>query len=1028
MRLARLALANPYLVIVSALGLALIGWVAITKTPVDLLPRFNTPAVQILTLYPGMPANVVEQDITNRLERWTGQANGVARQESRSMLGVSVVRDYFRPDIDVNTAMSQVSSLAISDLYYLPPGTVPPMVMPFDPTAPIPLALLTVSSPERNEKELYDIAYFQLRNLLQGIPGAIAPAVYGGRLRRILVYLDRERLHARQLSPMDVVGALRAHNVLIPTGDAKIGNLDYQIVANGMLPKVDELNDIPIRMNHGAPVYVRDIGHAEDTSQIQSNIVRVDGRRQVYIPIYRQPGANTLDVVNGIRRETSLLLARLPQGIHLNLAFDQSAFVRTAIRSLLDEMGLGGALAALMVLLFLGSLRSMGVVFLSIPLSILAALVGLYFTGNTINAMTLGGLALAVGRLVDDSIVVLEDSVRLLRMGKAPGAAALEAASEVGPPVLVATIATVVVFFPVVFLTGIGQFLFTPLALTVAFAMAASYVVSMTLVPAFAAHVLRPGAAEGNRAERLSEALADRYARWLARMMPYRSWVIGASLLAFGASWVLYPRIGQELMPPSDTGQFTVLVHAPTGTRIERTEDLVSRVEAEIRRVIPAGEVGTVISNIGVLYDWPAAYTPNAGPGDAFVQVQLRDHRTHATNDYVNRLRRVLPDDFPGSEFSFDTGGLLSAALNFGLPAPINVQVEGNDVHVAHQLAAEVADAARVVPGAVDVRVPERSDYPVIQLDLDRTRVATLGLTTADVVKNIVTTLNSSVNFDPAFWIDEQNGNHYFVGAQYREQNIRDLATLRDIPLTGVDQPKPVLLGNLAGFHRAKAESEYRHLNIRRVVDVFMNVAGRDVGSAAADLERRITGLHVPSGYQVSIRGEVQSMRDSFQSLGFGFLLATALIYLLLVAQFRSFGDPFIILVAVPLGLIGVLVMLFVSRTTLNVQSFMGVIFMVGISVSNSVLLVNFANRLRAAGRTAVDAAIEAARVRVRPILMTSVAAILGLLPMALELGRGSEANGPLGRAVIGGLLTSTLLVLFVVPALYATFRRERRG
>jgi multidrug efflux pump subunit AcrB len=1027
MRLARLALANPYLVVVSALGLALIGWVAATKTPVDLLPRFNAPAVQILTLYPGMPAKVVEQDITNRLERWTGQANGVSRQESRSMLGVSVVRDYFRSDIDANTAMSQVSSLAISDLYYLPPGTVPPMVMPFDPTAPIPLALLTVSSPGRNEKELYDIAYFQLRNLLQGIPGAIAPAVYGGRLRRILVYLDRERLQARNLSPMDVVTALRAHNVLIPTGDAKIGNLDYQIVANGMLPTVAELNDVPIRMDNGAPVYVRDIGHAEDTSQIQSNIVRVDGRRQVYIPIYRQPGANTLDVVNGIRRETDLLLARLPQGITLNVALDQSAFVRTAIRSLMSEMGLGGVLAALMVLVFLGSLRSTAVVFLSIPLSIVAALVGLYFTGHTINVMTLGGLALAVGRLVDDSIVVLENSVRHLQMGKAPTTAALDAATEVGLPVLVATVATVAVFFPVVFLTGIGQFLFTPLVLTVAFAMAASYVVSMTLVPAFTAYAFKAGITHHGRTARLSDALSDHYVRCLTRLMPRRSWVIAASLLVFGVSWLLYPRIGQELMPASDSGQFTLLVRAPTGTRIERTEDLVARVESRIRRVIPSNELGTVISNIGVLYDWPAAYTPNAGPSDAFVHVQLRDERTRTTSAYVDALRRVLPEEFPGTELSFDTGGMQSAALNFGLPAPINVQVEGNDVRVAHQLASQVADAARTVRGSIDVRIQERNDYPVLQLDLDRTRVATLGLSTAEVVKNLVTTLNSSVNFDPAFWIDEQNGNHYFVGAQYREQNILDLSTLREIPLTGINQPRPVLLGNLAEFHRGEAESEYRHLNIRRVVNVFMGVTGRDVGSAAADLERRIAGLPVPPGYLVRMRGEVQSMRDSFQSLGFGFLLATALIYLLLVAQFRSFVDPFIILVAVPLGLIGVLVMLFMTETTLNVQSFIGVIFMVGISVSNSVLLVDFANRLRAAGRFAGEAAIEAARVRIRPILMTSLAAMLGLLPMALELGRGSEANGPLGRAVIGGLLASTLLVLFVVPALYATLHGRGR-
>ncbi|MBI3073295.1 MAG: efflux RND transporter permease subunit [Deltaproteobacteria bacterium] len=1025
MRLPRLALANPYLVVVSAIALCLIGAIAISKTPADILPKFKTPAVQILTLYPGMPADIVERDMTNRLERWTGQANGISRQESRSMIGVSIVRDFFRPDIDPNTALSQVAALATSDLYYLPPGTAPPMVMPFDPTAPIPVALLAVSSADKGEKELYDIAYFQLRNLLQGIPGAIAPAVYGGKLRRILAYLKRDEMYARGLSPMDVVQAIKAHNVLIPTGNAKIGGIDYQVEANGMLPTVAEMNDIPVRTKNGATVFARDVASVEDSAQIQSNVVRVNGRRQVYIPIYRQPGANTLEVVDGIRREIGLLLARLPPGINLDIVFDQSTFVRTSIKSLAVEMIAGGLLAALMVLLFLGSFRSTAVVFMSIPLSLVAAFIGLYATGNTVNAMTLGGLALAVGRLVDDSIVVLENTVRHLGMGKPVATAALDAASEVGAPVLVATVATVAVFFPVVFLSGMGQFLFSPLALAVGFAMAASYVISMTLVPAFAVRFLAHAGERESRLARLSDALGAAFGRLLARLLRFRWALILVGAGGFGASLLLYPAIGKELMPESDSGQFTVLVRAPTGTRIERTEEVIAAIESEIRRAVPEGELQMLISNIGVLYDWPAAYTPNAGPGDAFIQVELAKGRTRKVREVVATLRRDLPARFAGVEFSFETGGMITAALNMGLPAPINIQVEGNDLPQLHKLAREIAARVRTVPGAVDVRVGERIDYPMLALDLERARVARLGLTTQEVVKNVVTTINSSVNFDPSFWIDHKSGNHYFLGAQYRERDVEDFSSLESIPLTGRAQEKPVTLGNIAAIKRGEAPSEVRHVNIRRIVNVFANASGRDIGGVAGDIERVIAQVKPPDGYRVHMRGEVQSMNDSFRDLGFGFLLATALIYLLLVAQFKSFVDPFIILIAVPLGLAGVLVTLVVTNTTLNVESFMGIIFMVGISVSNSVLLVDFANRERAAGRSSLEAAASAGRVRLRPILMTSIAAMLGLLPMALEIGEGAETNGPLGRAVIGGLLASTLLVLFVVPALYVVMKRR---
>src|SRR5713101_586175 len=624
------ALKNPYAVVIGALTVLLLGAVALTRIPTDILPTFKTPAVQVLTLYPGMPAEVMERDITSRLERWTGQSNGMARQESRSMIGVSVLRDYFRPDIDPNTAMSQVSSLAISDLYYLPPGTIPPMVMPFDPTASLPLALITVSSPKFDETKLYDVAYFDLRNRLQGISGVIAPAVYGGKLRRILAYVDRDRLQARGLSPMDVVGALKGFSTLIPTGTAKFGDRDYQIITNGMPDRVAEMNDFPIKIDNGAPVFVRDVGEVKDAHQIQTNVVRISAapdfqsKRQVYIPIYRQPGSNTIQIVDGVRAALGSILARLPDGISLNVVMDQSVYVRQAIRSLIHEGWLGGGLAALMILLFIGSFRSTLLITLAIPLSILAAFLGLYFTGNSINAMVLGGLALAVGRLVDDAIVVLENTDRHLAMDKPPAQAALDGAGEVAMPVLVATITTIVVFFPVVFLTGIGKFLFTPLALAVAFAIAASYFVAMTVVPAYCARFLRrqPEAGEGGHGvlaaiDRGFSRLRDSYRRRLRWALAHRGRVLGSAGALFIASLGLARFVGTELFPEVDAGQMSVRMQAPSGLRIERTEDLVARIEGTIKQTIPSGELQMLISNIGVLLDWPAAYTPNAGPQDA---------------------------------------------------------------------------------------------------------------------------------------------------------------------------------------------------------------------------------------------------------------------------------------------------------------------------------------------------------------------------------------------------------------------------
>ncbi|MBI2923851.1 MAG: efflux RND transporter permease subunit [Planctomycetes bacterium] len=1046
MGIVRLALKNPYLIIVLALGIGVVGVTAATRLPTDILPMFKTPAVQVLTFYPGMPAEVMEKDITSRLERWTGQSNGIARQESKSMVGVSIVKDYFREDIDPNTAMSQVTSLAMSDLYYLPPGTIPPMVMPFDPTASIPLCLLTVYSDTHDEKALYDIAYFDLRNRLQGVPGVIAPAVYGGKLRRIMTYVDRDRLQARNLSPLDVAQATQRFNTMIPTGNAKFGDIEYQLNANGMVEKVDDLNSIPIKLDGQAPVFLRDVAQAKDSSTIQTNLVRVNGRRQVYIPIYRQPGANSVQIVEALKKLLPPIVERLPKGVNLAVTFDQSIYIKESISNLEHEALIGGALAILMILLFLRSVRSTVILSLAIPLAILSALIGLYFTGQSLNVMTLGGLALVIGVLVDNGIVVLENTHRHLLMGKPPSQAALDGASEVAMPVLSATITTAVVFFPVIFLTGMGRFLFTPLALTVAFAIAASYALSMTLVPICCAKFFRAHLPEAREARRsLFDRFADRFSTGVVGWAVHHPFVVTAGvLLLFAGSMSLFPAIGTELFPPVDAGQFSIRVRAPSGTRIEETEKLVARVEKTVQDGIPPQELGMVISNIGVLMDWPAAYTPNSGPADAFVLVQLKPDRSRGVQDYVADLRRKLRDEYPGIEFAFETGGMLTAALNSGLPSPIDIQIEGNKLETAAELAQRVQEICRKVPGAEDVRIQQKLDTPQIAIDVDRTRAAFCGLNQQDVVKNVVTAFNSSTNFSPAFWIDQKNGNHYFIGAQYPESAILSLNTLEHVPITGAGSTAPTLLKNVATFRRSTAPAEVQHLNIGRVTDVYVNVSGRDTGAVAADIEEGLERLRADmkkendaavaagkpkpwEGYKVTMRGEVASMKESFASLGFGFGLAAILVYLVMVAQFRSFLDPLIVMFAVPLGLIGVLATLYLTGTTLNIQSFMGVTFMVGIAVATSVLLVEFANRLREErGLSAKEAAVESVRIRLRPILMTSLAATLGLLPMAIGMGRGSEANVPLARAVVGGLASSTVLVLVFVPVLYSLFTRNR--
>jgi len=752
---------------------------------------------------------------------------------------------------------------------------------------------------------------------------------------------------------------------------------------------------------------------------------------------------------------------------------DQSVYVRQAIRNLLNEATFGFFLAAAMVFIFLRSYRPTLIVLLTLPLACLGACIGLYFTHQTLNAMTLGGLALVIGLLIDESIVVLENTQRHLTLGKSPFQAALDGAGEVTRPLVIITLTISVVFFPVVFLSGIGKFLFTPLAMTVIFAICTSLLLATTLVPVCAAkffkgsagdsptgtaagddstsRVLRqthatpvaPGGPPGATGESpvLPEhddrdwfsRLRRAYARALQFVLRFRWLVLGGVAALFIVSLALFKFTGTELFPQTDAGQFMIRLRAPSGLRIERTEQFTAQVEDIVRATIPERERKMIVANIGVLYDWPAAYTPNSGPQDAFILVQLSERHKKSSFDYVDELRRELPKQFSDMEFNFDTGGLLTAALNFGLPSPINIQVEGNKLDVARDIAEKIRAFAERIPGAVDARITQRLDAPQIRVDVDRVKSAQIGLTQESIVKNIVTAFNSSVNFAPSFWIDEKNGNHYFIGAQYREENIKSLDTLLDIPVTDKWQATPILLRNVAKVSQTTAPTEINHLDITRVIDVFVNVRGRDVGSVAADIEKFISQIRneraqVPEGYFIQMRGEVKSMRESFKSLGFGLVLAMVLVYLVMVFQFRSFLDPFIVMFAVPLGLIGVAWMLFTTGTHLNIQSLMGIIMMVGIVVSFSVLMVEFANRVRAEAqekgvtKSVREAVLEAAQVRLRPILMTALATILGLAPMAIAGG----ANIPLARAVVGGVAAATLLVLFLVPILYLSLKKDR--
>jgi len=1032
------AIRYPFFIIVLCLMVAIVGTVTLVRMPVDLFPTINIPVVVVATFYSGMPPQQIETNITNPFERFFTLGSGIDHIESRSLPGVSLIKIYFQPGTDANSDLSIISNLAMADLRRLPPGTLPPVVLKFDASS-LPVCLITLKGEGLNETELRDLGQYTVRNQIASVQGASVPQPFGGRYRQIMVYVDPLKLDAHQLSAMDVVRTVNDSNLILPAGDVKIGPIDYNLYTNSQVPTAEQINEMPIKTVGQASVLVGDVGRAKDAQQIQTNIVRVDGQRSVYLPILKQGGdSSTIAVVDGIRDALSHLVD-IPKQLVAKVVFDQSAFVKMAIENLLHEGAIGLALTGLMVLLFLGSMRATAAVFLSIPLSALAAFMAISAGGGSVNTMVLGGLALAFSRLIDNSVVVLENIFRHLEMGEPPEVAAEKGGQEVALAVLAATLTTAIVFFPVVFLYGVSRFLFVALAMAVVLSLLASYVVAMTVVPLFCAKLVKKhqadeevgqgsiGARFGVIAMRFNvyfERMLGKYDRSLstALLRPVGTVVglAGVSLLCL----TMYPLLGVAFFPRTDPGQFVINFKAPSGTRIELSEQYAKQVEDTVRKVVPDNELAMIVSNIGITTDFSAIYTPNSAPHTGFVQVSLKEGHKIGSYEYMRQVRERLREDLPQLSTYFQSGGLVDSVLNMGMPAPIDVQVSGSSLRKSYAVASQLASQVRGLPKVSDVLVPQDIDYPALQLDIDREKASLVGLSQKEVVDNVITALTSNGMIAPNYWVDPKSGNPYMLTVQYPEDAVKTIQDLKQIPVRGSGSKETTMLDTVVTVKTIPTPTEVDHYQLFRVIDVYVSPKTEDLGRVSAQIDKIIADTKLPEGVRVNLRGSVQNMRSSFKSFGIGLILAIVLVYLILVAQFASFLDPFIILLAVPPGLAGVLVFLLVTGTTLNVMSLMGVVMMVGIVVSNSILIVEFTRQIRHQGTPLREAVATASRQRLRPVLMTSLATLLGLIPMALALGTGSEAYAPLARAIIGGLLVSVVVTVYLVPAAYLWFHR----
>jgi multidrug efflux pump subunit AcrB len=1066
----KFALRYPFFIIMMCLVVMLIGVVNIASMPVDLFPKIEMPVVVVATFYNGMPPQQIEADITDTFERFFTLGANIDHSESRSLTGVSLIKIYFKPGTDPNAALSNIANLAMADLRRLPPGTLPPVVLGMDASSQ-PVCLVTLEGKGLNETQLKDLAQFQVRNQISNVQGASVPQPYGGTYRQIQVYVDPIKLEAHNLSLTDVVDAVNSSNLILPAGDVRIGSKDYNIYANSQFPDAKAMNAMPLKSYGNSSVLVADIGKAEDSGALQYNIVRIDGQRSVYVPIFKQGGnSNTITIVNGMKAAVKRLVD-IPESLKTAVVFDQSIFVKLAIKNLVKEASIGLVLTGLMILVFLGSPRATFAVLLSIPLSVLVCLIITKVLGGSINTMLLGGLALAFSRLIDDSVVVLENIFRFMEMGVPPREAAEKGGMEVSLAVLAATSTTSIVFFPVTFLSGVSKYIFTPLALGVVLSIFASYIFAMTVVPLFCATFVRIHHEEGGehgRTPSLFQRMVKQFNVYFQRMLEryealakrvlVRPGFTAAVILGSVALVIacLFPFLGRAYFPRTDPGQFVVDVRMPSGTRLEDSNQYIAKVEKIIRETVRPKDLGMIVSNIGVYPDLSAIYTTNASMDTAFVQTSLQEDHSLGSYEYMTRVRERLSREIPELTTYFQAGGLVDSVIDQGLPAPIDVQVSSNDMNGAFNLAKQLSQKIKAMPNVSDVYIPQDLNYPGLALDIDRERASLIGLSAKNVVDNVITALTSDGMIAPSYWIDPKTGNNYMVTVQYANRVINHM-TMEDfenIPLrgarpTGYDpmqegREASDVGGNLfygghtAGYTPLRSVAEIKQINtptevdhyqIRRVIDIYVATNTEALEKVGKNITNLIANTKTDRNTRLTMRGAAMSMNESFRDFGLGLLISIALVYLILMAQFTSFIDPFIILMAIPPGLAGVVMILLFTGSTLNIMSLMGVIMMTGIVVSNSILIVEFSGILHEQGLPLLEATVQACKVRLRPILMTSLATLLGMIPMALGLEAGSEQYAPLARAIIGGLGVSVAVTVFLVPAVYLIIhtRRERK-
>jgi len=1043
MSMIQLALRRPYTFIVMAMLILLATPFVLRNIATDIFPEINIPVISVIWNYNGLPAQEMGQRIAQQTERsLTTTVSDIEHIESRSLSGVTVIKVFFQPTANIQTAISQVVAIAQSQVRQLPPGTTPPLIIKYSASS-IPVIQLALSSPTLPEQSVFDAAVNQLRPQLVTIPGVAIPFPYGGKARLISVDLDIQALQARGLAPVDVVNAVNTQNLTLPSGTAKFGETEFSVRMNSSPDAISGLNEIPVRTAGGTTIYLRDVAQVRDGFSPQTNIVRRDGERGVLLSVLKNGGASTLDIVANLRELLPRAAQLLPPDVKVTPLFDQSVFVTAAVSGVVLEAFIAAGLTALMVLLFLGNWRSTLIIALTIPLSILASILVLYVLGETLNLMTLGGLALSVGILVDQAIVTIENIERHMHMGKPLNDAILDGAGEIGVPAFVSTLCICIVFVPMFFLSGVAKFLFVPMAEAVVFAMIASYILSRTLVPTLVM-LLMGGAHNSDSVQRPSllkrvyhafdqqfEHLRRAYTLTLTSLLTHRKSFSLAFTVFCLLSCLLYPFLGRDFFPSVDAGQIRLHMRAPTGTRIEDTVRIADAVEAAIRELIPRDQLETILDNIGVPNSGINLSYSNAGTIGTFdAEILMSLHKGHRpTEEFVTLLRAELPKRFPGIEFFFQPADIVTQILNFGLPAAIDVQFRGPDMAKNAALAAELTKSLKKIPGAVDVHVHQRLDNPTVNLQMDRSRLQQVGLSAFNVGQNLLIALSGSSQTSPAFWLNPQNGVVYSVAVQTPQYRIDSLDALLNIPVgtnnattTGTTQ----LLGNLVEATPARAPAVVSRYNIMPVVDVYVSVQGTDLASVARKVQEEVDKIRpkLPRGSNVTMRGQVETMQASFIGLGVGLAMAIVLVYLLVVVNFQSWIDAAVIIAALPAALAGIAWILFLTGTTLSVPALTGAIMTMGVATANSILLVSFARDRQAAGVPALSAALEAGATRIRPVLMTALAMIIGMIPMALGLGEGAEQNAPLGRAVIGGLLFATISTLFFVPVVFAGIHR----